>query len=604
MMTDYAATNPTACEYETFFQLSSEIMVMLDLDLRVIKSNLAFQRLTGFGAEQACSLPDFLHPDDRATSRRRWHEAAQEERFTIDERLLTASGAIAQIRWQAALSPDGSRLYATGSLIPSFDAFTNNQWHRSSLDQALDCFGIYSAVRDDSQRIVDFRIEYVNQSAATLTGVPQHAQIGRQLSEIYPLTSERMLNTYRQVIETGNVVLIEGLPYADERMTGVLDLLHFKFGDGFAISWRNVASQKAAEAKLADSNKKFSCAFHNAPTINFIMDVKSGIILEANHNFQEITQYPADTMIGQPISELGLWEDMSEFRRATAQILEYGPTHNYPITFLRAGTEPRVGLLVGEYITTDGSDHILFIMNDITDLRDAENRLTQMDKYQMLGSMAASIAHEVRNPMTTVKGFIQLFRQQKDLEAYHSRLTLISSELERASSIITEYLSLASNKVTEKARHRLDDLIRYMLPLLEADAIEHNIALNLVLEEVPPLLMNENEIRQLLLNLFRNAVEAMQGGGELSILTYVEQGGPVLEVRDQGTGIDQKVLGSIFTPFFTTKAHGTGLGLAVCRSIAERHGATIRAHARPDGTSFKVMFGTGVWDLRLSPATS
>lgn len=213
-----------------------------------------------------------------------------------------------------------------------------------------------------------------------------------------------------------------------------------------------------------------------------------------------------------------------------------------------------------------------------------------MDKLNLLSSMAASIAHEVRNPMTTIKGFLQLMQKNTTLASYRDTLNLMISELDRANGIISEYLSLANTRFVQKEQKQLDVLVSNILPLLEADAAYSNILIVLDLHATEPVTVEEKEIRQLLLNLTRNAIEAMESGGELTIRTRMNQGDVILEVADQGHGIPKEHIEAIFTPFYTTKETGTGLGLAVCRSIAEHHGAEIEIESSEEGTTFRVVF--------------
>jgi signal transduction histidine kinase len=269
-----------------------------------------------------------------------------------------------------------------------------------------------------------------------------------------------------------------------------------------------------------------------------------------------------------------------------------GTVQNREIPFRTKNGILRTGLISGEKVVIDNEDCILFIMKDITDLKETERQLILMDKYHLLGSIAASIAHEVRNPMTTVKGYLQLFMKGGELQKYRSRFELMLNEMERANSIISEYLSLANNRPIDKELHSLNEIIAYMRPLLEADALKNQVELSIRAGQIDTLRVNEKEIRQLLLNLCRNAIEAMSEGGTLTIGTYMEGPYVILEVADQGHGIESRLLDDIFTPFFTTKEKGTGLGLAVSRSIAERHNGTIRIKSGSGGTSFYVAFDT------------
>ncbi|MFD0711953.1 ATP-binding protein [Paenibacillus sp. GCM10027626] len=346
------------------------------------------------------------------------------------------------------------------------------------------------------------------------------------------------------------------------------------------------------EERLFASNQRFSVAFHNAPTINFIITLKDHCIVEANCHFLALLPAEQRDAYRIPLDDLNLWPDPQHFCDIKNIAALSGSVQNQEIRFCMPSGKLGTGLLSGELVTFDTEPCMLFIMNDITEAKEASEQIALLDKYHLLGSMAASIAHEVRNPLTTVKGFLQLFLRKEELTEYQSRYSLMINELERANSIITEYLSLASNKSVDNRNHNLNDIIGYLCPLLEADALENGVNLEVQLGTIPPMQLNEKEIRQLLLNLSRNAIEAMSGkeGNLLSIQTCQEDDQIILVVRDQGPGIDSRILGNIFTPFFTTKAQGTGLGLAVCLSIAERHHATINVDSGSEGTEFRIAF--------------
>lgn len=218
------------------------------------------------------------------------------------------------------------------------------------------------------------------------------------------------------------------------------------------------------------------------------------------------------------------------------------------------------------------------------------NELANFDRINMVGKMAASIAHEIRNPMTTVKGFLQFLQGNKDLDSYQEYFSLMIDELDRANEIITEYLSLARVKDRSYKKEDLNNILNALYPLLEADAYKEDKVVSLKLDEIEELILEPKEIRQLILNLSRNGLEAMQPGGELSIKTYMRDASVVLEIRDQGGGISKEVYDKIGSPFFTTKDQGTGLGLAVCYSIAKRHNASIDFESGKSGTAFYVRF--------------
>nr|WP_315989929.1 HAMP domain-containing sensor histidine kinase [Desulforamulus aquiferis] len=204
--------------------------------------------------------------------------------------------------------------------------------------------------------------------------------------------------------------------------------------------------------------------------------------------------------------------------------------------------------------------------------------------------MAAGLGHEIRNPMTTVRGLLQLLSEKEECNKYQEYYGIMIEELDRANTIISEFLSLAKNKPTPKNEVNLNKIITSLHPLLQAEAIEYDKTVKLELGELNSLYLNNNEIRQMILNLVKNGLEAMPVNGLLTIKTYETEDKIFLTVQDQGTGIDANIINNLGTPFITTKDNGTGLGLAICYSIAARHNATISVDSSSMGTTFYVEF--------------
>lgn len=218
-------------------------------------------------------------------------------------------------------------------------------------------------------------------------------------------------------------------------------------------------------------------------------------------------------------------------------------------------------------------------------------KMAKLDRLNIIGEMAASIGHEVRNPMTTVRGFLQFMINKAEFQGYKEYLQLMIDELDRANSIITEFLSLAKNHAMDFKKTDLNKLIVDIAPLLQADAIRNNCRIEFSLRDVPDVLLDERGIRQLVLNMVRNAIEAMPQGGTITIGTVHCGPRVMLSIKDQGVGIPPEILGMLGTPFVTTKETGTGLGLPVCYRIVQRHEAAISVASEPgQGTVFTVEF--------------
>ncbi|PWV97293.1 signal transduction histidine kinase [Paenibacillus cellulosilyticus] len=231
------------------------------------------------------------------------------------------------------------------------------------------------------------------------------------------------------------------------------------------------------------------------------------------------------------------------------------------------------------------------IMHDITELRKLRDELGRMDRLSLVGQMAASITHEIRNPMAVIRGFVQLMKERTG-EKQHEYFRIIMDELDRANMIINDFLSLAQNRMIDKAFASLNDIVTEIMPLIQADSNLRGLHVHWNPQpDLPELRLNDKEMKQLILNLARNGLEAMKDGGSLILSTRSYPGKVELRVKDTGIGITQEQMDKLFEPFFTTKSSGTGLGLPVCLSIVEKHHARIDVESRiGEGTTFIVTF--------------
>lgn len=230
------------------------------------------------------------------------------------------------------------------------------------------------------------------------------------------------------------------------------------------------------------------------------------------------------------------------------------------------------------------------IIRDITVRKELEQDVARLDRLNTVGQMAANVAHEIRNPLTTVKGYLQFFQKKPSFLNYQEQFELLISELDRSNLIIKEYLSLCKNKARDLKPTQLNCVIQEIYPLLKAAANASNKDIQYSPEATPEVYLDEKEIRQLVLNIVRNGLEAMDPGGTISLRTYVKSGEVILSIQDQGKGIPQHILEDMGKPFLTTKETGTGLGLAVVYRIAADHNARIQVDSGLQGTTFNVIF--------------
>ncbi|WP_071392925.1 two-component system sensor histidine kinase NtrB [Bacillus tuaregi] len=233
---------------------------------------------------------------------------------------------------------------------------------------------------------------------------------------------------------------------------------------------------------------------------------------------------------------------------------------------------------------------LFLIFNDITKKKEEEQRQKYYDQLKIIAEMAAGVAHEIRNPMTTIKGFLQLMQQDEDLSKYNDIMNLMVDEVNRINDIITNFLDLAKDTPNKLVFCNLNNIISTLYPLLETRANNEGKFIHLELESIPNLYVDKNEMRQLLLNFVNNSLDAMEKGKAVYLKTSAKKDHVLLTIKDEGSGIPADIIDKISVPFVTSKSNGTGLGLPICFSIAKRNNAEISYHSSSGGTTFYIRF--------------
>lgn len=336
----------------------------------------------------------------------------------------------------------------------------------------------------------------------------------------------------------------------------------------------------------------FVKAFMSNPCPMAISEICSGGYISVNNALLQTLGYLETEVIGKTTKELGIFSNHTDRDKAIQSMQERGYLRDFETNIRCKSGSVIIGSFNAEYIQIDSKTFLLTVMNDVNAKKLLEQEVIRLEKLNLLGELAGGISHEVRNPMTTVRGFLQHLATKSQHIKHQEKFELLISELDRANAIITDFLSIAKADPADNKYHRisLNKILDKLKLLIESDALESNHQLNYHLDENCFVIANESEIRQLILNLVRNGFDAMPSGGTLSLKTLCKDNHVVLLVQDQGKGIDKSILDKIGTPFFTTKAKGTGLGLAVCYGIAHRHNAKINVDTSSDGTTFAVNF--------------
>lgn len=362
---------------------------------------------------------------------------------------------------------------------------------------------------------------------------------------------------------------------------------------GLTIYLHDITARKLAEDELRNSEERFYRIFNNNPDMMAIQSMQDNIYVDVNQKFIDFTGYSRDEIIGKTPEELQLVNPDPGFQdRSLLELEEKGEIHNIEYRLRTKWGDVATVCASTVVLNLNGDICRIAIMKDLTREKKMEAEIARLDRLNLIGEMAASIGHEIRNPMTAVRGFLQILCEKDKYNEDRDYFDLMIEELDRANAIISEYLGMAKNKEINLQLKQLDEIVQSLGPMIHSTAIKKDMNLKLELARPPYSLVDENEIRQLILNIARNGFEAMQPGGTLTIGTTEADDEVILYISDQGHGLDIKVLEKLGTPFVTTKDEGTGLGLAVCYSIAARHRASIELETGPSGTTFYIRFPT------------
>ncbi len=239
-------------------------------------------------------------------------------------------------------------------------------------------------------------------------------------------------------------------------------------------------------------------------------------------------------------------------------------------------------------------DSAFAVIKDLTEKRHLEETLQRKEKLTAMGQLASGVAHEIRNPLNAISMITQRlnkeFEPTQDSEEYHELTQTVVSEVKRINEIIRQFLTFARPPKPDLVKTDFNQLIQSVISIIKSQARDKEITITLELNEIPEILVDQNQMKQALLNLFQNAIDAVKEKGEIIIRTSQSNGDVILfEIQDNGAGIPEKIRSKIFNLYFTTKPTGTGLGLSLVHQIISQHNGTIELESEVGmGTRFSI----------------
>ena len=369
-------------------------------------------------------------------------------------------------------------------------------------------------------------------------------------------------------------------------------------------SFQDMTERKQAEAALRESELKFRSLFDLSPQPVALTDLNTGILVDANQRFCEVTQYTRENLLGNTVTDLGLWSE-EERGKFVADLTNTGEINGINVHLkAKDGTILDV-LLFAKTIQLGGKSLIFSTFIDFARQRRLEARLHYAQRMEALGTLAGGTAHNFNNLLMGIQGNASLMLLDTPPgNPHYERLLNIEQQVESGSKLAKQLLGYAREGRYEIKPIDLNRLIKETSGTFGATRKEIRVHLELA-KDLYIVTGDQAQIEQALLNLYINAADAMPGGGDLFIKTanvtspltedrHLDQKPGeyvLLSVSDTGIGMDKKTMERVFDPFFTTKdmSKGTGLGLASVYGIIRNHDGTINVYSeKGEGTTFVI----------------
>ncbi|MBW1773028.1 MAG: PAS domain-containing protein [Deltaproteobacteria bacterium] len=373
---------------------------------------------------------------------------------------------------------------------------------------------------------------------------------------------------------------IESARRADTRHTVIMAAILLLIGFAGIFSLFMVQAYRSTRMSLSRIKAFSDNVVENMP-IGLLAIDGEGKVASFNQTAESVLERPSEVVLGKSADEVlpnELWalrNRVTDEKRVLEQELDcpLGEGRAIPLGVSLSKLEGDDGMVLGD----------LILFRDLTEVRALQKEIERSERLASLGRLAAGIAHEIRNPLSSIKGFATYFGERyKNVPEDRKTAEIMVQEVERLNRVITQLLEFARPMTVQKKPSPLGPVIQHSLKTIEREALTNDVKIETKLpDEIPQIPMDGDRIHQVLLNLYLNAIEAMEEGGTLAVEVANEAGGLRITVSDTGKGIKGKDISHVFDPYFTTKQSGTGLGLAIVHKIIESHEGDIKLDSEP-----------------------
>jgi len=587
--------------YKSLFEDNPSAIICYDLHGNILEVNPAVERLVGYTIEelQNTNIESLILPEYVEKRVDHFAKVRMGKPQEIDIAVRHKNGHTIDVRIHYFPMFDQHEIIGVYGIAKDITKHKQIEEDLKSTKEQLD---LYLKNTVDSIVVLDlqFKVIKVNQAFERMFGWTEQEVIGGELPTIPDFLLDEFSRLQREIVNSRHVTSYETVR---QRKDGsLLDVSTFMspLSDtqgnviAFVAILRDITERKRMEEALKEKEKQLRTLINAMPDSVCFKDGE-GRWVEANDCCLRTFQLENIPFQGKRDSELA--ETAPFFRTALWQceesdnkVWEQGSTVRLEEIIPQPDGECKVfDVSKVPLFDSDGRRKgIVVISRDITELKRTEELLRKSDKLSVVGQLAAGVAHEIRNPLTSIRGFIQFIKEGNYKEEYFH---MILSELDRIQSVVNEFLVLAKPQAINFQPRELTSLLNQVVELLKTEAIMNDVQIEVEFERTF-LIVNceENQLKQVFINILKNAIEAMPNGGEIKIQLQQQQNAVSIRFIDQGDGIDEDRIQKLGEPFYTTKEKGTGLGLMISYKIVQAHRGSMKINSQKNrGTTVEIM---------------
>ncbi|URM32262.1 PAS domain S-box protein [Cytobacillus firmus] len=571
--------------YKAIFDQNYDGIFLCDLDGNFLDVNASLERMIGYTGEElenrtlsSIVLPEFLE------------EGVGHIRKTMQGKSQEFESAIKHKKgYQIDLIIKSSPIFIDNKIVGIYGVvrdITKNKQIEEVLQLTRQQLDLFLKNTFDSIIIIDLQLNVikVNEAFEKVFGWTEREVIGRLLPIIPEFLVDQCFEMFKEIVESGHVFSSETVRQRkDGSLIDVFDFISPIVNakgqvSAFVCILRDISERKKMEEALKESEKRLRTLINAMPDVILFKDGE-GRWLEANDYSLKSFQFQNIPYQGKTDSELAAY---NEAIKKTLEFCEESDrrawenrrnTRAEEVLPLANGESSIFDVIKVPIFYPDGKRKGLVIIGrDITDLKRTEELLRKSEKLAVVGQLATGIAHEIRNPLTSIKGFLSLFRSSPD-KKNEEFLDIMLSEINRIECITNQFMAVAKPQAISIQFQDLNDLLEQVSVVILPEATMNNIQIRIETEpDIPFVPCDVNQLKQVFINIIKNAIEAMPMGGEIFIkITKSDDHQVHIRFIDQGCGIPQERIPYLGEPFYSLKEKGTGLGLMICYKIIKEH---------------------------------